>query len=355
MSAEEKTEINNETKKENDKKKIMFDGRGIAAICAGFGGALTVLRIYQMLKITDFETGFFTAPKSATVNPFYFLCIMFVLLAVALIPFADTPLRTRFPVKRDIAHGAACALLCVGCGESAIAGFRLFFEKVGESMTTPLGYLAESRAYSELLSPVFALLAALVSAVAAVSAFTGKPVASKLRILHLFPALWLFTVTIKYFAITANYLKEPQLMMLIFATVFFMLFMFEYARFACGIASKSSKKIYMSSGAVSVGLFAAILIPELLAGIFVEDYSGVANADFAWWQAAAPIFALSALRLRIGTDETEENVIGILPSAENAEKSVENAEKSAENAEKFAGNAATSAENAETSADTITE
>ena len=95
-------------------------------------------------------------------------------------------------------------------------------------------------------------------------------------------------------------------MLLIFATVFFMLFMFEYARFACGIAAKSSEKLYVSAGIISVGLFAALLVPELLAGIFIKDYTGVVNAGFAWWQAAAPVFVLSALRMKLGDDEKEE-------------------------------------------------
>lgn len=303
MSTEEKIESNTEKK---ERKKAAVDGRCVAAICGGFAGALLVLRCFQMLKITDFETGFFTSPKSATVLPMYIVFVLFVLLSVILPRFSGTPLRTKFPVKRDIAHGAASALLCAGTAKAAAAGFMSFAANVSDSMMTQLEYLKVNKAYSELLSPVFALLAAVVLAFDAVSSFSGKPIASKLRLMHLCPAMWLFTVTVKYFGITANYLKEPQFMLLIFATVFFMLFMFEYARFVCGIAAKSAEKLYVSAGIISVGLFAAILIPELLAGIFIKDWSGVANADFAWWQAAAPVFVLSALHMRLGDDEKEE-------------------------------------------------
>ncbi len=79
-----------------------------------------------------------------------------------------------------------------------------------------------------------------------------------------------------------------------------MLFMFEYARYVSGIGSESSEKLFVSSGIISVGLFAALLIPELLAKITVDGYSGVVNADFAWWQAAAPVFVLAALCSRLG-------------------------------------------------------
>ncbi len=319
MSTEEKTESNTSNTEKKERKKPAPDGRGVAAICGGFAGALLVLRCFQMLKITDFETGFFTSPKSATVLPMYIIFVLFVILSVILPRLSSAALRAKFPEKRDIVHGAASALLCAGTVKASLAGFMSFAANVSDSMMTQLEYLKMNKAYSELLSPVFALLAAVVLAFDAVSAFSGKPVAAKLRLLHLCPAMWLFTVTVKYFGITANYLKEPQFMLLIFATVFFMLFMFEYARFVCGIAAKSAEKLYVSAGIISVGLFAALLVPELLAGIFIKDYTGVVNAGFAWWQAAAPVFVLSALRMKLGDDEKEEPAEAEAEGAESAE------------------------------------
>lgn len=302
MSTEEKTEPNNGKEEKRDKKAPSVGGSAAAAVSCGLAGVLLVLRCYQMLKITDFDTGFFTDSKSATVLPMYVSFVLFVVLTMLTVKLARLTLRKEPASERDIIHGAASVLMCAGFVCAGIDGFVSFFENVSGSGMTQLVYLKANKAYSEVLSPLLAFFSAGAVLTDAVAAFTGRSAAKKLRMLHLCPALWLFSLTVGYFGITANYLKEPQFMLLIFATVFFMLFMFEYARFVCGVAAESSEKLFVSSGAVSVGLFAAVLIPELLAGIFAEGYSGVVNADFAWWQAAAPVFALSALRMRFGCD-----------------------------------------------------
>lgn len=299
MSTEEKKEI--ETAEKKPERKL--DGRGIFAICGGLTGALLVLRSYQMLKLTDFSTGFFTSPKSATVLPFYVIFALLVLLSVIITRFTDTPFRSVYPTKRNLSHGTSCILLAAAFAREVFEGFGAFAENVLRSNMTQLQYIKANKAYADIAAPVFALLAFVILVLEAIALFSGKPFTSKLRLLHLCPTMWIFTETVGYFGTTANYLKEPQFMLLIFATVFFMLFMFEYARFACGIGAKGSRKLFVGSGTVCVGLFAVLLVPELLAAIFIKDFGGVVNADFAWWQAAAPVFVLSALEMRIGVDE----------------------------------------------------
>ncbi len=297
MSTEEKMELSTEKKntKKNASNRVL-----ITLLCGGLAAVLLVLRTYQMLSLTDFDTGFFADSKNITVWPMYIVFVAFVVVSAVSVRFSRFPLRTELPAERNILLGAASALLFISTARAAANGFYDILTNAADVGMLPVEYIKSNSAYSELLSPLFALFAAAVLVFDAVTAFSGHPITKKIRIMHLFFPLWLFTITVKYFGVTANYLKEPQFMILIFATVFFMLFMFEYARYVSGIGSESSEKLFVSSGIISVGLFAALLIPELLAKITVDGYSGVVNADFAWWQAAAPVFVLAALCSRLG-------------------------------------------------------
>lgn len=330
----ENEEIKETTKTENGKKRsLTVSGRLLAAVSCGLGGALLVLRIYQLLAITDFDTGFFTSPKSPTVTVFYVLFVLFVLLAAVLSKLSDTHLKTVFTVKKDLVHGSSSLLLAVGFARETAVGFRELVDRINVSGLSPAVYIKENKAYSQVLAPVFALLAAVILILTALSAFSGRNLSSKLRLMHLAPPMWLFTVTVGYFGVTASYLKEPQFMLLIFATVFFMLFMFEYARYACSVSAKSSKGIFLASGIISIGLFIILLTPMYLAAIFKNNFAGIANADFAWWQAAAPVFALSALYTRLGDDEPQkaENTDSTSDAAENGNCGTEENTDAAEN------------------------
>lgn len=300
MSNEEKIELSTEKIETKKIKKFISNGTLAVLLCVGLAAVLCGLRIYQMLCITDYGTGFFTDSKNITVLPMYIVFAAFVVVSMVSVRFSHFSLRPELPAERNIPLGVASALLFISIAHAAANGFYDILTNAADVGMMPIDYIKSNRAYSELLSPLFALFAAAVTVFDVVTAFSGHPITKKFRIMHLFSPLWLFTVTVKYFGITANYLKEPQFMILIFATVFFMLFMFEYARYVSGIGSENSEKLFFSSGLISVGLFFALLIPELLAKFVVDGYSGVVNADFVWWQAAAPVFAFAALCSRLG-------------------------------------------------------
>lgn len=279
-------------------RKIIMNERAFFTVSAVLGVLLLGVRVYQMLAITDYETGFFTEPKNFTVTVFYVLFVLFVAFTAVLSAFSETRMRSAFSPKPDPFLAGAGLFLSVGLAASCKTLIGSLIDNVNASHMTVSAYIKANKAYSEVIAPVFAVLSVVVVFAVAVGALTGKPLAGKLRLMLLCPAMFMFTVCVKYFGITASYLKEPQFMLLIFATAFFMLFMFEFARYISGIAAENSKCIYTASGVISIVLFAALLIPSLAAKLFRPGYEGVSNADFMLWQAAAPVFALAALMNR---------------------------------------------------------
>lgn len=293
-------------------------------IALGLIVVLTAIRTYQMLKITDYSTGFFTDSSNPTVLLFYILAVLFPIVTLILAKFTDkSSARDVYTPRRDIIRGCASLLFAVAIVRDTVTVITELMTGADEMGYSSVAYIKSEGKYQVLAGILFALLSAVLFVINAVTDFTGSGKAAKLKILHLFPSLWLFTKLVGYFSVTASYIKEPQFLLLIFATAFLMLFLFEDARYECGIGGKNSKTSFRVSGIVAAGLLTALIIPDLIAGITVEGYTGVVNAEFATWQSAGLVVVVSFLTGRITAPNYHERKKMQLDAAEE-EKAAEN-------------------------------
>ncbi len=299
---------------------ILLTG-GIALV---FIIVLTAIRSYQMLNITDYSTGFFTDSSNPTVLAFYVLAVLFPIVTLVLAKFTDkSSARDVYTPRRDIIRGCASLLFAVAIVRDISAKISDITTGADEMGYSSVAYIKAEGKYQAIAAIVFALLSVVLFLINAVTDFTGSGKAAKLKILHLFPSLWLFTKLVGYFSVTASYIKEPQFLLLIFATAFLMLFLFEDARYECGVGGKSSKTAFRVSGIVAAGYITALIIPDLITGITVEGYTGVVNAEFAQWHSASLVIVVSFLTGRITAPNYHERKKMKLDAADE-EKAAEN-------------------------------
>lgn len=271
--------------------KITLKGIGIFSFIAA--AAFLALRFYQLTRLTDPATGFFTDHTNFTVIIFYALSILFPLGVVILCYLSGDINGDKAPSRRSAVHGVfsllfGASLLLEGVADikemagivARSGGFKPAVEEM-DGYITPVLYVME-------------LLTGIVLTLHAIGFISGKMFITKLKICALFPVLWAFFLTVSYFTITASYLKVTQLMLTIFADAFLMVFLFEYARFISGINFKGSAWVFYAAGIAAAALLLISSVPDLVFYIF-EPRRLVVYCPFALYNLLGGLFVISAM------------------------------------------------------------
>lgn len=255
--------------------------------------AFLILRFYQLIKITDSETGFFTDKSNPSVILFYILAIGIVFLSLILSFLA----KNIQPVKQG-QKNALCAVAALAFAASLVWTAVEKFSYIKEAFSGYFGSFAsfiKTEGTISVISPVFAILSAVVFIVIAFCYFKGSSLISKMKLSLLVPVLWAFSQTIAFFSITASYLKVGQLLITIFGNVFFMLFLFEYARQMSGIGAENSASLFFATAIISAFLLLGASIPNLVFSLFLDGkYIVAASPDYAY-TAFAGLFAICSV------------------------------------------------------------
>ena len=249
-----------------------------------------ILRFYQLIKITDSETGFFTNKSDITVILFYVLAIA-VVFGVLILSYLSKNIK---PVKHGQKNipGAVTSLAFAGSLVwSAVEGVSALMDSYSEYFAS-FGSFIKEKGVLSAASPVLAILSALVFIVNAFCLFTGSSLISKMKLSLLIPVLWSFTQTIGFFSITASYLKVGQLLITIFGNVFFMLYLFEYARQTAGVSAESSAFLFFATAIISAFLLLSAAVPNLIFNLFLDGkYVVEASPSYAY-SVFAGLFAI---------------------------------------------------------------
>lgn len=268
-------------------KKTLFILFGIEGIL------FTALRFFQMNSLTNPETGFFTDKGNVTVILFYALWFVTVLGTMLLFYLASDCDTGAYSQRKNIPLAIGSFIMAAG------AAYDVFL-RVADTQTKAGGldfsdYIRIEKAYLAVGCIIFAALSALVFLIDAISFVTGSGYASSLKLCHLFPVLWLFCVTVCYFSITVSYLNVSQLMLMIFADGFLMVFLFEYARFISGIGAKEAPWLLFASGVTAEILLVASELPNLAFTLMKTPEKLVANCPLNVYDLAAVVFVALAL------------------------------------------------------------
>ena len=273
-------------------KKVLF------AVFAVIGAALTAVRFYQMFALTDPETGFFTDKGNITVPLYYVLWGVTVLGAFVLNYLSADCETGACGAQKNIPHAVASILFG---GAVAFHTWTKLGDMLGEAGTFGLmNYVKAEKQYVAMIGVVFGFLTAVVLLIDAAAFLTGKDLFAKLKLCHLFPVLWLFCITVNYFSITVSYLNVTQLMLMIFADGFLMVFLFEFARFLCDIGANEAPWMLFASGTIAEVFLCASALPNLALTLAGKSEMLVEHCPMNVYDLAAVLFVTTGMLLAAG-------------------------------------------------------
>ena len=273
-------------------KKVLF------AVFAVIGAALTAVRFYQMFALTDPGTGFFTDKGNITVPLYYVLWGVTVLGAFVLYYLSADCETGACGAQKNIPHALASILFG---GAAAYHTWTKLGDMLGEAGTFGLmNYVKSEKQYVALIGVVFGFLTAVVLLIDAAAFLTGKDLFAKLKLCHLFPVLWLFCITVNYFSITVSYLNVTQLMLMIFADGFLMVFLFEFARFLCDIGANEAPWMLFASGTIAEVFLCASALPNLALTLAGKSEMLVEHCPLNVYELAAVLFVATGMLLAAG-------------------------------------------------------
>ncbi len=284
-------------------KKVLF------AVFAVIGAAFTAVRFYQMFALTDPGTGFFTDKGNITVPLYYVLWGVTVLGAFVLYYLSADCETGACGAQKNIPHALASILFggTAAChawtklGDMlAKAGITLDGMLAKAGMKSFMNYIKAEKQYVALIGVVFGFLTAVVLLIDAAAFLTGKDLFAKLKLCHLFPVLWLFCITVNYFSITVSYLNVTQLMLMIFADGFLMVFLFEFARFLCDIGANEAPWMLFASGTIAEVFLCASALPNLALTLTGKSEMLVEHCPMNVYDLAAVLFVATGMLLAAG-------------------------------------------------------
>lgn len=281
---------------------------------AALGLVLTALRFYQMTSLIDPATGFFTDKGNPTVPLYYILWALTALGALLLFYLCPDCGTGSFAGQKNLPAAIGSLLMAVGAAAKAVSGWSAIRVKAGTSL---LFYIRAEKAYIALLAVLFAMLSALVFLADAIAFATGKSFPNKLQLCHLIPVLWMFCTTVGYFSITVSYLNVTQLMLMIFADAFLMVFLFEFARFISGIGTEEASWLLFASGVITEIFLCAFVLPDLFMLVSGRSASIPENCALNLYDVTALLFVPTALFA--AARNKEHTAIHLDPADETAE------------------------------------
>ena len=249
-------------------------------LCTGLVGlVLIALRFYQVLSILDPETGFFTDKNDPTVWLFYILTVVFVLGTLMCFVLAGDRDIGALPVRRSLPHAAGSIIMAAALAREVFAG----------------GFSFAGATKLQLAGAFAAALSVIVFFLDFIVFLTGAAFGAKLRFVRLIPVLWTFFLTVGYFSITASYLHSTQLLLTIFGSAFFMLYLFEYARKLADINAGENTAVFCATGAIAAVLLLAAALPAL--ALKLSAGAEIAHCPFQAFQLTAAVFCVTSLCL----------------------------------------------------------
>lgn len=266
-------------------------------------GIVTVLfialRFYQLTSLTDVATGFFTDKSNFTV-PLFYICGIGFVIVVCILSFLSKNKQIPQNVTKNIPFAVASILFAACLAYDAVLQISELVSSYGNYYGSFSSFIKETGTLSAL-SPVLALLSVAVLLINGICFFTGSSFITRMKLCLLIPVFWAFSQTIGFFSITASYLQVTQLLLTIFGYVFFMLFLFEYARHISGIGAKESSWALVATALVSAFLLLSVSLPNLIFKFFFNSEHIVEVCPNYSYTVFAGLFAIFSLLPAVAT------------------------------------------------------
>ena len=236
-------------------------------LLAGLAAALPT-RIYELLRLIDPESGFYTANSITTVLLYAVSATVFVLALINGLLHKKGIERLRLKEKNIFL--AVCALLF------ALTLFYDAYNCIQRYVNLSQDYMASnmlvssnqetmtrSGAIDTLGQALFAALSGIYFLLTALNAFTDRSV-QKLRLLALAPVVWNVFKIVYRFMRTISYINVSELFYELLMIAFLLLFFMAYAQLRSGINDKGMRWKLFAYGVPAAFFCLLCFVPRLV-------------------------------------------------------------------------------------------
>ncbi|MGI6772367.1 MAG: hypothetical protein GX264_03660 [Clostridiales bacterium] len=288
------------------------------------------IRTFQLIKLVDPKTGFFTDGSNPTVIILYTVIVLVALImlgasyASANIPASVPPSGKKRPL------GIVSAVFAVSFLIDAIVQITSVVVMLGDKTEVALPTLTAQNAWFPL---VFQALFALVSTVyffaVAISYITGKTSYTNNRLMALAPLLWAFCRMIFRFMRAISFVKVSELLLELFAIALLIVFFMAFARISSDVNRKGTMWIIFGAGLSSAMLLLCISVPRIILVLTGNSEMLVNHSPLEYADFPAALFILTYILtiLRSGYKTEGEYEAEQAEKKENAEAAVEAVEE----------------------------
>lgn len=323
--------------------KAIFPDAALLVFCFGILAACPI-RVYQILKLIEPSTGFYSDTSNWSIITLYIIliaCSVIILLFSYLsknIPAARLPEGRRIPLAISGLIFSATFISDIFNQVDTVK--TLAADNAATGISNFFAYIKAAGATLPVIEIVFAALSCIYMLVFSVSFIISKDLYARLKVLALSPLVW--AIVRVFFRVTKkiSFIQVSDLILELFALVFIMIFFFTFARVASGVNSSDSMWSMYACGTTASLLILTYSLPRLM--LFVTGNSALINPDapLELCDIGIAIFAITIIvsTLRSGypvTGEPERKITVITDDSqlENAEQVTEAADEAADKAE----------------------
>lgn len=220
------------------------------------------LRTYQLLFITEGDTGFYKT-ENWTVYLVYFLSILAFAVPYVMVNLAKSvPSSKISPTRKNKFLAVTALLFGLGIVADVISTLaKIFIRGDVTSLTT------QENIVPMLIEAVFGLLSAIYIVIFGISFFDGKTTYSQYKFLALSPLVWSVGRVIIRFLTKISYVNIADLLFELLAISFMMIFFLALARISSGLANETSMRSLFASGYVSAFFCLLANVPRFVVTI----------------------------------------------------------------------------------------
>lgn len=263
------------------------------------------LRIFQMLKIMEPATGFYTDYKNVLVIALYaVLAVASALILILTYLSAKVPASIA-PKGRHIISGVSALIFAAALFYDTM---KTYLFGAGEHSATIVQNF-NSEAVILKFQELFALLACIYLVIYAVANIVGKSFHKSLKIFSLAPLFWATAEVLGRITVIINIQRVSELLLEILSLIFVMMFFLSFARIASEVNQKGSMWSMLATGSIAGLLILTYTVPRAVLMLSGNEGSLVTGYPLSLSAAGCALFMLvtviTALRSGYTTEDAE--------------------------------------------------
>ncbi len=234
-------------------------------IIVGLLAVAIPLRTYQLLFITEADTGFYKT-VDWSVYVVYGISALAVLISYVLVKLAKSVPSSKDEIrKKNIFLAVSSILFALGIIVDVILAFTSMLSN--DVSGTAQGILAQENITPMLIEAGFGILSAIYIMMFGISHIDGRTTYSQYKFLALSPLAWSVGRIIIRFLKKISYVNVADLMLELFILAGMMVFFLAFARISSGLANEKSMRSLFNSGYICIFFCLLANVPRLVLGI----------------------------------------------------------------------------------------